>query len=412
MEVFWNPYPCANPAGVCQAGVGAAGITALNRSMGCLHLNSDEQCLPFACPGFVCGNACPSLCAADKTDEECYAQWEAEPRHDTPCVESYLHHMARVVARTPVAGCTGECCGDVKAPTGTGCCTQAWGADDGTCWGLNSGDARAYDLSQEQVFSFGDATPQAVAYSNYFNVLATCLRSACFCPQGSGARDFSDAARLGCSGQGECIWTNEGSRADPAQYACVCDEGFSGVACSAASAGPDGLCPEGWDPSSWSLQPCSGPAQGVCDSSTGACSCGPGFEGAACDVQSCAVTEDGEVCGGGGTCLWTRECACFEGYSGSACQCFTDGDGKTTCKTVAGGAVTPAGDGTDTASTITDSKSVAQAAAHKTFLQRFAGVLIALVVAILLYIMLFPAPQPPRGAPPLDTISSIAKSTG
>eukprot|EP01039_Chlorochromonas_danica_P005706 gene5706-6290_t len=152
-----------------------------------------------------------------------------------------------------------------------------------------------------------------------------------------------------CSGHGVCRPTVAGS--------CQCVPGFIGVDCSQR------LCPAGraWVdfPSANNVAhddwtECSN--MGICDRSTGLCSCYSGFSGAACEMSLCTVgitpdsngttTSRYQICSGRGRCLSLRQaslfqdfhtafggeeysgwdadkvygCVCDEGYEGPACQ--------------------------------------------------------------------------------------------
>ena len=126
---------------------------------------------------------------------------------------------------------------------------------------------------------------------------------------------------------------------------CKCQNNWHGPDCSIA------VCPYDY---SYNTKPidfniahskteCS--SQGICDITTGKCKCFSGFEGTACQRQSC-LDSSGLVCGGHGTCMtiddiykyytvkdssspstyssWdadhTTACVCDEGYTGPACQ--------------------------------------------------------------------------------------------
>ena len=126
---------------------------------------------------------------------------------------------------------------------------------------------------------------------------------------------------------------------------CMCQNNWHGPDCSIAN------CP--WDYSynskptdfniAHSKTECS--SQGICDYNTGKCNCFPGFEGTACQQQSCKDSS-GSICSGHGTCMtiddiykyytakstsspskylsWeaghTSTCVCQDGYTGAACQ--------------------------------------------------------------------------------------------
>lgn len=80
--------------------------------------------------------------------------------------------------------------------------------------------------------------------------------------------------------------------------------------------------------------------KGICDRSTGTCSCFEGYDGSACQRASCPTNDDGLVCSGHGVCediktltgrdfdneylLWdetsTMGCRCDGGYSGPDCS--------------------------------------------------------------------------------------------
>lgn len=407
MDLFYSPYVCANPAGHCPIPE-LKGITTFNRVIGCVHLDPSRECVPGGCPAFRCGDTCPKPCPADKTDAECLAMWKQQaPQSD--CVDAYMRHFARAIARNPVPGCSGPCCGvkDEHGNPASGCCTEEWGDQGPACWGLAEGGEPAdlpYDMSDEQPFKFPAAGPGPL-YANYFNVLANCLRGTCFCPLGLGSvSETEDAFHVGCSGHGTCTFSgvSGADRADPDQYFCTCDSGYGGVACSATTQQPTpGSCPKGWSHAKNDLLECSGLAHGTCDAGKGVCDCMPGWTGPACDVLGCPVTDDGQVCGGNGKCSWNRTCLCAEGYSGAACQCHMV-SGKRVCpKRVATPGESTQGDGIMSVSSVTDSigastvQGQVRAKARSKLL--VAGVF-AVLIAIFLYVVLFPPKKAPAHA--------------
>jgi syndecan 4 len=69
--------------------------------------------------------------------------------------------------------------------------------------------------------------------------------------------------------------------------------------------------------------------RGICDKSTGACTCRPEYEGPMCERFKCPV-RNSRVCGGDGTCdVGTGKCVCNAGFYGDDC-------GSRRCPLVAG----------------------------------------------------------------------------
>jgi hypothetical protein len=121
-----------------------------------------------------------------------------------------------------------------------------------------------------------------------------------------------------CSGHGVC---------DTSSFRCFCSSGWNGGDCSERS------CPSG---KSWFSYPsnddvahfnygiCSD--MGLCDKSTGKCSCRPGFYGEACEYMACDPTgaEAGSsgtgkgACNGHGTCMNMAQLALWSNKNGDA----------------------------------------------------------------------------------------------
>ena len=99
---------------------------------------------------------------------------------------------------------------------------------------------------------------------------------------------YATASVTACPGETSC--TGHGTCEGTPTYACQCSNGYTGADCSLYT------CPYG---NSWFSLPTddeeshltTGKAEcadmGLCDRTTGACSCMDGFEGAACDTMSC-----------------------------------------------------------------------------------------------------------------------------
>lgn len=100
---------------------------------------------------------------------------------------------------------------------------------------------------------------------------------------------------ISCSGHGECTGNPK--------YQCLCSSGWYGADCSLRSC-PTGLSWFSYPESSNSAHittysTCSD--KGICDYTTGTCTCNTGFTGAACDRLSCPGTT--ATCNGHGQCL-------------------------------------------------------------------------------------------------------------
>jgi len=109
------------------------------------------------------------------------------------------------------------------------------------------------------------------------------------------------SAAVSCGGNGICSTTG----------ACTCNPGFAGNACQYSDA-----------------VTCSG--HGTAQS-TGSCNCATGFSGATCNTcassyyayPTCTFCDPTLTCGGHGTCSTTGTCMCNSPYSGSACGTFS-----------------------------------------------------------------------------------------
>ncbi|KAF0691368.1 Aste57867_17388 [Aphanomyces stellatus] len=108
-----------------------------------------------------------------------------------------------------------------------------------------------------------------------------------------------------CSGHGYCT--------NGPQYRCMCFTGWASGDCSVRT------CPQGlaWfdmpqaPNSAHQLAVCSN--AGVCDPSTGVCTCSSGFEGAACELMSCPGSTP---CSGNGQCLTQARLALLSNNNG------------------------------------------------------------------------------------------------
>jgi len=105
---------------------------------------------------------------------------------------------------------------------------------------------------------------------------------------------------ISCSGKGDC---------KSGTFTCACETGWAGADCS------ERICPSGTSwfslPESDNMAhisesvPCSD--MGICDRSTGLCTCFPGYEGSSCNIMTCPG--DTSECNGKGQCLTMRDLA-------------------------------------------------------------------------------------------------------
>eukprot|EP00501_MAST-03F_sp_TOSAG23-6_P000078 GSMAST32.ASY1.ANO1.80.1 assembled CDS len=127
----------------------------------------------------------------------------------------------------------------------------------------------------------------------------------------TGISPYDCPGETRCSGHGQC--------SDSPQYVCTCQNGWTSASCHERTC-PQGPAwfgaPEGVDNSHRQME-CSN--RGICDITTGTCSCFDGFEGDACQTMACAVSEDNSelgMCSGHGTCLTMKDVAKFSDNNG------------------------------------------------------------------------------------------------
>lgn len=349
--MFSNPFVCGNPSAQCDA---APSLTQWNQRLGCLSLNghhADGECLPHTCPPVPCGNVCPPVCPDNIPFHKC-AQWEGTQSRTHSCADYVMGGLYRMIAETPMVGCTGPCRAvnsskeaEWTAATsgGSGCCTnQTTPYIPYTDYTTMPDMFRRFHITTTS--SVDDGAVGAIAmYNKYLNFISNCITQTCACP--------SSVAGHMCSGQGACTWEGDTS------FACVCNSGYSGPDCSVKAT--TAMCALGFNSQKGKPLPCTSPANGTCTTTDKsakttiyACVCKPGWSGSACNIKSCPVGHDGDLCSGNGTCMPASGiCVCAPGYSGKACECATDSSGNDTC--VSGST----GEPVTTASTSTSSTS-------------------------------------------------------
>lgn len=247
---------------------------------------------------------------------------------------------------------------------------------------LNEGGAPLYGLRDNFIATaaYGESLPAAVvgAVGVLMHASTTGTKEASVC-SGRGAcdsaagvcvcaRGFESSDGTGAAGrEGDCGYAGapivscpsargiecagHGACSGYPSFTCACQVAWGGAACAQR------LCPVGraWfaypvaDDAAHPLVACS--ARGACNAASGECSCAAGFEGAACERQTCPGFP--LPCGGHGRCLdtgalaaftevngdpeptvygqdvsslaaWdahaTRSCRCDAGYAGPACE--------------------------------------------------------------------------------------------
>jgi hypothetical protein len=151
------------------------------------------------------------------------------------------------------------------------------------------------------------------------------LTGKCFClgersGTSCGAQPLVVPCPSDCNDRGECrFYPRRSYNATSATFSfdkigyCKCAQGSWGKACEESLK----ACP------ATALGVCNGEVAGRCNSYTGACSCAPAFEGAACDIAEAEVpcpSASGAVCSGHGACNEDATCLCRRPYAGLACD--------------------------------------------------------------------------------------------
>jgi hypothetical protein len=163
------------------------------------------------------------------------------------------------------------------------------------------------------VSTFADGTTENAPCSNR-GVCDQTVNGTCTCLTGFGASDGNGnagtqqdcghvlvaptACPLQCNFNGDCDLTTK---------TCACHYGYEGPACQYQT------CPSGyaWFDEATGAQIAHAKAicsnAGLCDRSAGTCTCFPGFTGAACDRQLCPTDDITKLCSGHGQCLTNRD---------------------------------------------------------------------------------------------------------
>ena len=179
----------------------------------------------------------------------------------------------------------------------------------------------------------------------------------CRCdPEWSGKACTISACPFGCRGRGRCV-----AGGVSGLFACVCNQGFTGDACETAAAEPCPLhcsgngfclqpsrhepaarcmCLHGWQGVACELDTCPDhcSSHGSCDGGT--CRCHFGWEGLSCNTTLLVPSpppspppavalppgmallgcQDQRGCSGRGICLVNGKCDCNQGYLGDRCE--------------------------------------------------------------------------------------------
>jgi len=171
---------------------------------------------------------------------------------------------------------------------------------------------------------------------NFLNGYLNCLAQSCTCPQPVESAK-AGVATVPCGGHGTCQLFREGSGDSGVQLTgfCVCEDGFGGLACEAQTRRSGDNCLSSWSSRNMRLEECGGADRGTCDPRTNECVCNDGFSGAACSERACPSTNE-TLCSGNGRCNMIGMCICAPGFYGIACQCHRDSNNKEICVKDAG----------------------------------------------------------------------------
>ena len=248
------------------------------------------------CLGEYYGAACTFLCPTDAAGTRCAGHGTCTSAGGCRCYRDLRNgHWAGPVCTVCAPGhygadCRGECPGGACNPCG----------GHGTCHEGRSGNGTCACDSGPGLGHWESASGCMDCRRGWYGPM--CLRP---CPGG---------AALPCGGHGVCSGGVYGSGA------CACTAGpatgfWVGSACGECAAGYYGAectveCPGG------ALSPCNG--VGTCAAGrtgTGACVCGSGFVGPACEGE-CVRSAGGAPCNGHGACQWDARTAA------AACTCY------------------------------------------------------------------------------------------
>ena len=239
-------------------------------------------------------------------------------------------------------GFTGDDCSSRKCPkdcSGHGKCD----IDDGTCACEGGYTGVGCSIKDDSM-----CPNNCTDYDHGTCEQIDATRFSCLCKRGWGGRDCALDTRcpggltplLACSGHGSC-------RAEK----CECAEGFTGLACDTRGCPKDcngqgvcnitsGMCTcnSGFAdedcsrklrcPNANETNMCNG--RGQCEEDTrgiasgnydGVCKCQDPFSGVACELQACPNNDAGDECSARGLCdKSTGLCACEQGFAGAACE--------------------------------------------------------------------------------------------
>jgi hypothetical protein len=370
--------PC-NANGVCNEEDGSCACNEGYTGYDCTRCDSgfsaleDGTCMALACADDSCGGN--GVCADTELEGawaascDCHTGYTGDQCAD--CGEGYAALADGVCA---MMSCTEESCsarGACSEVEAEGMWTNSCECNEGFIGDHCEDVADGYIL-----LSTGEALPNPCA-EDTCNGNGECswnetpeggVVSECWCDTGYAGDtcEGCDEANLFFDAEGVCIQSEcpESCREsatgtcddeNPANTACVCDEGYAGANCQQCATGYDALTDETCGAVVCDETSCNG--NGACadvevDGAWAAsCDCHGGYDGETCDgcsdgyqmtgsgvcmLDTCA---NGLSCNGNGTCEWNAdegvagECSCEGNFAGADCSACTEGFVGAACDT-------------------------------------------------------------------------------